>query len=200
MRIALALLASVVAAPAFADDVAPAPAASAPASEEPPSETPVAPPSETPVAPPSETPAELPSNDMLVPTPRRRVADIVVKSRPDRPRNTVIGLAAGAGVGVILGGIGLYYHLDSRDASNELSSHRATGDVWSAERQDAYDRAHSSATRAGVFYGIGGAVLIGTVVALVLTEPDEETTIIHPHTALIAPTQGGAIVGGMWSF
>ncbi|NVB80818.1 MAG: hypothetical protein HOV81_20645 [Kofleriaceae bacterium] len=197
MRIALALVASVVAAPAFADDGAPAPTASVPAAEEPPAQ----PPAETPPAqPPAETPAEEPSNDMLVPTPRRRVADIVVTSRPDRPRTTVIGLAAGAGVGVILGGIGLYYHLDSRDASNQLNSHRATGEVWSADKQDAYDRAHSSATRAGVFYGVGGAVLIGTLVALILTEPKEETTIIRPHTALVAPTQGGAVVGGMWSF
>lgn len=137
---------------------------------------------------------------MLVPTPRRRVADIVVTSRPDRSRNTVIGLAAGAGVTAILAGVGLYYHLDSRDASNQLSAHKATGEVWTAERQDAFDRAHSSAVTAGVFYGIGGAVLIGTIVALVLTEPKEETTVIHPHTALVAPTQGGAIVGGMWSF
>lgn len=192
MRIALALVASVVAAPAFADDGAPAPTqsgepvptASAPAPEEPP------------VMPPSETP----SNEMLRPTPRRPVVDIVVKSRPDRSRNTVIGLAAGAGASAILGGIGLYYHLDSRDASNQLSAHKPTGEVWSADKQDAFDRAHGSSVTAGVFYGIGGAVLIGTIIALVVTEPKEETTIIHPHTALVAPTHGGAIVGGMWSF
>lgn len=187
MRTALALVASILAAPAYADEGAP------------PSGTPATVPVEsTPPAP--EQPAEAPSNEMLVPTPARRVDDIVVKSRPDRPRTTVFALAAGVGVGAILGGVGLYYHLDSRDASKELSSHKATGETWTAERQATFERAHDSSVAAGVLYGIGGAVIVGTVIALVLTEPKEETTVIHPHTALVAPTQGGAIVGGMWSF
>lgn len=187
MRIALALVASLVAAPALADDAAPG---------APPSQT--APTTSAPPAP--EQPVDESYSETLVPTPPRHVDDIVVKSRPDRPRTTVIALAAGVGAGVILGGVGLYYHLDSRDASQELTSHTLTGDAWTADKQATYDRAHDSGRTAAVFYGIGGAVLVGTVVALILTEPKEETTIIHPHTALVAPTQGGAIVGGTWSF
>ena len=192
MRIALALVASVVAAPALADDTAPP---TVEASTSAPGATP-------PVESAPDEPEARPSNDMLVPTRARPVADIVVTSRPDRPRKTTLGLAAGAAAGVILGGVGLYYHLDSRDATQELSSHKPTGETWTAERQATYDRAHSSATTAAVFYSVGGAVLIGTAVAYILTEPKEETTIIHPHvsTPVVAPTQGGAIVGGMWSF
>lgn len=196
MRIALTLVVSVVAAPAFADEPAPLPSQPTPAA--PGQVEPVTPEPEPAPAP----PAEPPTNEMYVPSKRTRVDDIVVKSRPDRPTKSVIVLAAAAGVSVIVGGVGVYYHLDSRDASNEINAHKHTGVAWTAEKQDTYDRAHSSAVAAGVFYGIGGALLIGTAIAYMITEPAEETTILHPHTStpVVAPTQGGAIVGGMWSF
>ena len=54
---------------------------------------------------------------------------------------------------------------------------------------------------AGVFYGIGGALLLTSAIAYIATEPKAETTVIHPHAAaLVAPTNGGAIVGGAWRF
>jgi hypothetical protein len=56
-----------------------------------------------------------------------------------------------------------------------------------------------------VFYGIGGGLLLATAITYIATEPGPETIVIEPHvsrkpTALVAPTRGGAIVGGAWRF
>ncbi|HUS32828.1 MAG TPA: hypothetical protein VMZ53_30210 [Kofleriaceae bacterium] len=131
--------------------------------------------------------------------------DIYIKSYPDRSHKNVMGLSIAGGAAVVLGGVGLYFHLDSRSKSNDVSANKYTGEVWTAERQDTYDSANRSAVVAGVFYGIGGAVLIGTAIAYMITEPKMETTVLHPHTspkptAMVAPTRGGALVGGAWSF
>ena len=131
--------------------------------------------------------------------------DYFVKSYPDRTQKNVVTLAVGAGASVLIGGVGLYFHLDSRDSANQVSAHKFTGEPWSEDRQALYDDAHSSAVKAGVFYGIGGALLLGTAIAYMVTEPKQETMLIHPHsdpkpTALLAPTRGGALIGGTWSF
>lgn len=131
--------------------------------------------------------------------------DIYIKSYPDRSHSNILALSIGAGASVVLGGIGLYFHLHSRELSNEVSAHKFTGEVWTDDRQDTYDAANRSAVTAGVIYGIGGAVLLGTAIAYMITEPKMETIVIHPHvngkpTALVAPTRGGALVGGTWSF
>jgi hypothetical protein len=136
---------------------------------------------------------------------RRAGKDIYIKSYPDRSHKNMMGLAIAGGASVVFGGIGLYFHLDSRSKSNEVSAHKFTGEVWTSERQESYDAANRSAVVAGVFYGIGGAVLLGTAIAYMITEPKMETIVIHPHTspkptALVAPTNGGAMVGGSWSF
>jgi hypothetical protein len=123
--------------------------------------------------------------------------DIVVTSRPDRSRKNVLGLATAAGASLVAGGVGLYFHVDSRDASRAISAPAYTGAAWTDETQATYDRAHRSALLAGVFYGIGGAALLATAIAYIATEPAQETTIIHPHVSL-AP--GGATVGGGWRF
>ena len=71
-------------------------------------------------------------------------------------------------------------------------------------QQADYDRAHSSAVKAGICYGIGGAALIGAVVVMIVAAPGTEQTVIHPHYAkalpTIAPAPGGAVLGGAWSF
>lgn len=131
--------------------------------------------------------------------------DIVIKSYPDRSQTNIWALSITAGVGVVLGGVGAYYHFDSRDQSNKINAHRFTGEAWTAERQAIFDDAHSSAVKAGVFYGIGGVLILGAAIAYIATEPKMETIVIHPHvdpkpTALVAPTPGGALVGGTWSF
>jgi hypothetical protein len=101
--------------------------------------------------------------------------------------------------------VGLYFHFDSRSASDEVKSHRYTGRTWTQEREDTFDRAHRSAGIAGVAYGIGGALLIATAVAYMITEPPLETIVIHPHTELkpvtiVAPIPGGAFVSRGWEF
>jgi len=131
--------------------------------------------------------------------------DIYIKSYPDRSKTNVMGLAIAGGAAVVLGGIGLYFHLDSRAESSTINAHKFTGQAWTPDREATYDDAHSSAVTAGVLYGIGGAVLLGTAIAYMVTEPKMETIVIHPHrspkpTALLAPTRGGAFVGGTWSF
>ena len=216
MRLALACVALLVATRAYADDPqAPTGAPPAPPTDAPqPSDKPA------PVADPAyaEKPdAQAPGNDQAqcsggpcadggphyfaAPTGR----DIVIKSYPDRPRNQILAISIAAGVGVALGGVGAYYHLDSRDQSNKINAHSFTGESWTPERTAIYDEAHSSAVKAGVFYGIGGAFLLGAAIAYIVTEPKMETIVIHPHvdpkpTALLAPTRGGALVGGTWSF
>ena len=90
-------------------------------------------------------------------------------------------------------------------SADEVSGHSFTGEPWTANKQDAVDRAHSSSITAGVLYGIGGGLLLATAVAYIVTEPEPETMVIHPHsdpkpTALVAPVKGGAVVGGAWRF
>lgn len=135
----------------------------------------------------------------------RRARDIVVKYHPDRSRENVTMVALLGGAGVLFGGVGLYFHFDSRSASDEVKSHRYTGRTWTQEREDTFDRAHRSAAIAGVAYGIGGALLIATAVAYIVTEPPLETLVIHPHTdpkpvTIVAPIPGGAFVSRGWEF
>lgn len=134
-----------------------------------------------------------------------RAKDVVIIAYPERSRQNIMLLAGLGTGGVLLGAIGLYFHLDSRSASNEVSADQFSGRIWTADRQDTYDRANRSATIAGVFYGVGGALLLATAITYMVTEPEPEKLTIHPHgpssaRALVAPTRGGAIIGGGWSF
>jgi hypothetical protein len=214
MRVALAFAATVglaAAAPtrAAADEPTGAPASA-------PAQTPTAAPGDTPPAPPQpEHPVDEPKADPAYgerpdadtrnfAAPRGK--DVIIIAYPDRTTKNLVTIGALAGAGVVAGAIGLYFHIDSRDASDEVSAHNFTGKPWTQERQDAYDRAHSSATAAEVLYGIGGALVLATAVVYIVTEPKAETMTIHPHadykpSALVAPLRGGgAIVGGAWSF
>jgi len=135
----------------------------------------------------------------------RRTRDIVVKYHPDRSRENITMVALLGGAGLLFGGVGLYFHFDSRSASDEVKSQRYTGQTWTQEREDTFDRAHRSAAIAGVAYGIGGALLIATAVAYIVTEPPLETLVIHPHTSpkpvtIVAPIPGGAFVSRGWEF
>ncbi len=127
--------------------------------------------------------------------------DIVVTTDRDRDSKNIAILASIAGAGAILAGVGVYYNLDSQDAANAVSPRMPTGAAWTADRQADYDRAHDSGIKAAIFYGLGGAALITATVMFIATAPGTETTVIHPHYApTIAPTPGGAVLGGTWSF
>jgi hypothetical protein len=125
--------------------------------------------------------------------------DIVIKVDRDRDAKNIALLASLAGIGVVLGGTGLYFNLDSRSAAEAVSPRHPTNQPWTAAQQADFDRAHSSGIKAGVFYGLGGACVIAAVVTMIATAPGSETTVIHPHYA-VAPTPGGAVVGKVWSF
>jgi hypothetical protein len=141
----------------------------------------------------------------FAPPPPARGKDIVIITPGARPRNNILTIAGLAGAGALFGGLGLYFHLDSRSASNDVAATKPTNEPWTSADAARYDQAHSSATKAAVFYGVGGAFALGALVYAVVTQPEPETTIIHPHsnpTAMptVAPTPGGALVGGAWRF
>jgi hypothetical protein len=226
MRIALACVAMLVAARAYADDPqlppgtspiplpagpapgpapapTPAPQTGAPQPEQPAPADPAADPAYGEKPDPAYTDRPGADSPSYVPAPTSR--DIYIKSYPDRSRHNVTMLAVGAGASLVLGGLGLYFHLDSRAESTSINAHRPSGEPWTSDRQDAYDSAHSSAIAAGVLYGLGGAFLLTTAIVYIATEPKLETIVIHPHAdtkpvAIVAPTRGGALVGGTWSF
>lgn len=128
--------------------------------------------------------------------------EIVIDTPGERTRENKLLLAGLAGAGVLAGGLGLYWHLDSRSASREVSAKELTGKAWTSDRQALVEQADRSRTRAAIAYGIGGALVVSAVVALIVTEPPSERTVIHPRSATptVAPIQGGAVVGGAWSF
>jgi len=138
-------------------------------------------------APPGNAPVQVPL----------RHKDIVVTTPGERSTKNIAILASIAGAGALFGGLGVYFNLDSRSAADSVSAHSPTSTPWTPERQATYDRAHDSGVKAGIFYGIGGALIIGAVVGLIATVPASETTVIHPH---ITVQPGGATLGGSWSF
>jgi len=135
----------------------------------------------------------------------RRGNQIVVRYTPDRSKQNITLLAALGGTSVIAGAIGLYFHFDSRSSADEVSADRFTGHAWTPDRQKIYDDGHSSRNVAIAAYSVGAALLLGTAIVYMVTEPDVVETVITPKpqpraAALVAPTRGGAMVGGTWSF
>jgi hypothetical protein len=123
--------------------------------------------------------------------------DIVVTTPGERTAKNIAIIASIAGAGLVFGGLGVYYNLDARSASHDVEANHPLSAPWTSDRQATYDRAHDSSVKAGIFYGVGGALLIGAAVTLIVTQPKEETTVIHPH---IEVGPGGATLGGTWSF
>ena len=135
--------------------------------------------------------------------PARADKDIVIEIPGERSTENKILLGSLAGAGFLFGALGAYWHLDSRSASNDVSSDRFTGHAWTADDQALVDRADRSRGRAIIAYSAGGALLIGAAIVYIVTEPKSETAVIRPHgrgTPTVAPTEGGAVLGGMWSF
>lgn len=131
-----------------------------------------------------------------------RVVYRIDGSRTKRQRVIIGALAGGA---VAFGGIGLLFHLDSRSASNEVSAvGDHTGRTYTQALDDERSRAVRSRKLAIAGYAVGGALVIGTAIALVLTEPDAELIRVddqpQPSPVSVAPLPGGAVVGGTWSF
>lgn len=209
MRTALLLTAAL-----FARTAAAQPGAQDPAPAPTPAPTPAPQPDTGPVPPPNDAPKVDPAYgarpDHTVegaPSDRpgvRRGRDIVVRYTPNRSKQNITLIASIAGAAVVMGAVGLYFHFDANSAAEEVAAKTFTGRAWTSDRQEAYDTAQRSSTIAGVMYGIGGALLLSTAIVFIATEPERKEIVITPHsgtpkpTAMLAPTRGGAIVGGTW--
>jgi hypothetical protein len=131
------------------------------------------------------------------PVPR----EIVVEVPGERSKNNKILVASLGAAGVIASALGLYWHLDSRDASKEVTADYFTGEAWTAEKVALVDRAERSKTRATIAYSFGGALLVGAIATWIITAPKSETTIIRTGGVVVTPTpDGGGMVTRMWSF
>lgn len=138
-------------------------------------------------------------------SPRVARADekaITIVAPGERPMKNKLVLGGIAGAALLTGAVGFYFHLDSREASDEVGTDVFTGTAWSPAHQALVDRADSSRTKAIGMYTVGGVFLVGAVVYWIMTDPPDETIVIRPRGAqpTIAPTTGGAILGGTWSF
>src|SRR5206468_6156862 len=80
--------------------------------------------------------------------------DIVVTTEGERSSKNIAILASIAGAAVVFGGVGLYFNLDAKSASDEVSAHRPMSVPWTPQRQATYDRANDSTTKAEIFYGV----------------------------------------------
>jgi hypothetical protein len=126
-----------------------------------------------------------------------RPREIVIDVPGLRSRNEKLLLGALLGATAIAGGIGLYFHLDSRTAADAVSASRPTGEAWTEGDTDLVDRAARSRTRAAIGYAIGGAFAIGGIVALIVTSPKPERNVIRPHFAI---GEHGGSIGGAWAW
>lgn len=130
----------------------------------------------------------------------------------DRPRTSgqrllIGGLLAGAALSA---GVGLYFHLDSRDKTGDVEAvDQHTGRIYTEEVAATRSGAFSSRRWAIAGYAVGGLFIAGTVVALAITDPGKERITVGkdgaeppapvmPVSILMVP--GGALVGGAWSF
>jgi hypothetical protein len=132
---------------------------------------------------------------------------VTVTARPPRPlRDKLVigGLAVGAAAAV---GVGIMFNLDSRRDARAVSADHFTGQPWTADDQRTFDKAHKDGVKAGVFYGVGALFVVGSLVALWMTEQPEHEVRIGPDgarlstpTPTLAPTHGGAVLGATWTF
>ena len=145
----------------------------------------------------------------------------VDRPRSHRARVVIASLVGGA---VLMGGLGVLFTLDSKSKADEVSSKPGnnTGRVYTAELDDTRRAGLRSRTWAVTSFAVGGGLLVGALVAYVVSDPGRETIHVNgtstpvpaTHGAtpppnpgpsarvhlLLAPTRGGALLGGAWSF
>lgn len=130
-----------------------------------------------------------------------RGKDLVVDVPGERSRTNMLALGGVAVGGLLVGALGVHFNLDAKAAADDASSQRFTGTAWTDKQDALVDRAARQSTRAGICYGIGGALVAGAIAAFIITEPKTERTIIHTQPApAFVPVPGGALLGGTWSF
>ena len=115
-------------------------------------------------------------------------------------RHLILGLYIGAAV---VGGLGLYFHLDSRAAADDVSNENEATGPWTASLQSTYDRAHRDGELAEVSYGVAGGLLIGAIVATWWTQPKPRTAQVEVSrmpTPVVSPSHNGGVVSAQWDF
>ena len=133
----------------------------------------------------------------------------VDKPRTKEARILIASLFGGA---VVFAGGGLLFHLHSRNQADEVSTRtdRHTGKVYTEE----LDATRRDAVRSGRFavagYAIGSGFLVASFVAYLVTDPGTETIRVGepeqapppsaPPRVLVAPIEGGGLVGAAWTF
>jgi len=165
------------------------------------------PPAEAPAEAPAATPAATVEQAAEPPAPEPARAPVPVRTREiridvpgERTLNNKLVVGGVFAAGLVASTLGVYWHLDSRDASNAVSADEFTGEAWTDEKIALVDRADRSKTRAIVAYSIGGALLIGAVAAYIFTEPNSETAVIHTGVVVAPTPDGGGMVTKLWSF
>ena len=133
----------------------------------------------------------------------------------DRPRSreNMILIGSLLGGAVVFGGVGLLFHLHSRNQADEVSAD--TGDHTGLVYTEAVDATRRDAERSGKLaiggYAVGGGFLIATLVVYIVTDPGTETIQVGDETeqppaptgrpqVLVEPTPGGGVVGAAWTW
>ena len=120
--------------------------------------------------------------------------------RSPSDRHLIVGLYVGAAV---VGGLGLYFHLDSRAAANDVSNQNEATGPWTAALQSTYDRGHHDGELAEISYGVAGSLLLGAIIATWWTQPKPRTAQVDVSripTPVVSPTRNGGVVSAQWDF
>ena len=132
---------------------------------------------------------------------RDEVLDTVERGdRSPSDRHLIGGLYVGAAV---VGGLGLYFHLDSRAAANDVSNQNEATGPWTAALQSTYDRGHHDGELAEISYGVAGSLLLGAIIATWWTQPKPRTAQVDVSripTPVVSPTRNGGVVSAQWDF
>src|SRR5688500_4877422 len=96
------------------------------------------------------------------------------------------------GSSVLFGGVGVLFHIDSKNKSDEVSTDagRHSGRIYTDELDDIRSAAIRSRNLAIASYAVGGGFLVGTLVAYLLTDPGQET--VQVGTEAVAGGSAGA--------
>lgn len=113
----------------------------------------------------------------------------VVKQPEEKPLDWALMGYIGTGVGVLLAGGGVLFALDAQGADDDIPE--AIADNDQARYDDLVSQRDSSSTLSYVFYGLGGALIVGGVAAILLA-PDEPAS---PKISVIPDPRGGAHFG-----
>lgn len=152
-----------------------------------------------PEAPPSEPSPDGELSDRPMLRPAHKPREIVIEVPGERSTNNKLAVGALLGVGVIAGAVGVYYHLDSRTAANDVEAVQFEGEAWTQEEIDLVERADRARGRAIAGYVVGSAFVIGAIAAFIITEPKAERAVIRTGaSASLVP--GGAMAYRTWSF